>query len=201
MIVVTELALIAAAVGGSTHALGHDFVIFGSRLDGLAVGPPFVCGIAVRMVGLLALEHAAAARLEPARRGLRVAAGADEIPTPDNGSRQLGDERTGRPRVDTAGADESGQVTPPVENATAPEASSQRRHPFWPGAPAPAAAADRPSTDLLHRVSLRIITMPRHAQGVITCDNVGADVSAAAFFASDRHREVGNCDRNVYAAR
>jgi hypothetical protein len=30
-------------------------------------------------------------------------------------------------------------------------------------------------------VSLRIITMPRHAQGVITCDNVGADVSAAAF--------------------
>ena len=98
MIVVTELALIAAAVGGSTHALGHDFVIFGSRLDGLAVGPPFVCGIAVRMVGLLALEHAAAARLEPARRGLRVAAGAGEIPTPDNGSRQLAGERTPRPR-------------------------------------------------------------------------------------------------------
>jgi hypothetical protein len=127
MIVVTELALIAAVAGGSTHALGHDFVIFGSRLDGPAARPPFVCGIAVRVVGLSALEHAAAACREPARRGLRVAAGTDGIPTPDNGSRQLGDERTGCPRVDTAGADESGQVTPPVENATAPEASSQRR--------------------------------------------------------------------------
>jgi hypothetical protein len=100
MIVVTELALIAAAVGGSTHALGHDSVIFGSRLDGPAARPPFVCSVAVRVVGLPALEHAAAACLEPTRRGLRVAAGTDGIPTPDNG---------------------------PVENATAPEASSQRR--------------------------------------------------------------------------
>lgn len=176
MIVVTELALIAAAAGGSTHALGQDFVIFGSRLDGLAAGPPFVCGIAVRVVGLLALEHAAAARLEPARRGLRVAAGADE----------------------------SGQVTPPVENATAPEASSQRRHPFWPGAPAPAAAADH-SGPAVHRSPASHVTADHHeaapCPGRHPLRERRRRYVGGRLFASDRHREVGNCDRNVYAAR
>ena len=30
-------------------------------------------------------------------------------------------------------------------------------------------------------MSLRAITMPSHSQGVITCDNVSADMSAVAY--------------------
>ncbi|MER7283405.1 slipin family protein [Dactylosporangium sp. NPDC000244] len=39
-----------------------------------------------------------------------------------------------------------------------------------------------PIVDQLHRVSLRIITMPIQSQGIITRDNVSVDVSAVAYF-------------------
>jgi regulator of protease activity HflC (stomatin/prohibitin superfamily) len=39
-----------------------------------------------------------------------------------------------------------------------------------------------PFIDVLHRVSLRIITMPIQSQGIITNDNVSVDVSAVAYF-------------------
>jgi regulator of protease activity HflC (stomatin/prohibitin superfamily) len=39
-----------------------------------------------------------------------------------------------------------------------------------------------PVIDVLHRVSLRIITMPIQSQGIITRDNVSVDVSAVAYF-------------------
>ena len=39
-----------------------------------------------------------------------------------------------------------------------------------------------PLIDVLHRVSLRIITMPIQSQGIITRDNVSVDVSAVAYF-------------------
>ena len=39
-----------------------------------------------------------------------------------------------------------------------------------------------PFIDVLHRVSLRIITMPIQSQGIITGDNVSVDVSAVAYF-------------------
>jgi regulator of protease activity HflC (stomatin/prohibitin superfamily) len=39
-----------------------------------------------------------------------------------------------------------------------------------------------PFADVLHRVSLRIITMPIQSQGIITRDNVSVDVSAVAYF-------------------
>jgi len=39
-----------------------------------------------------------------------------------------------------------------------------------------------PLVDVLHRVSLRIVTMPIQSQGIITCDNVSVDVSAVAYF-------------------
>jgi regulator of protease activity HflC (stomatin/prohibitin superfamily) len=37
-----------------------------------------------------------------------------------------------------------------------------------------------PFADVLHRVSLRIVTMPIQSQGIITRDNVSVDVSAVA---------------------
>jgi regulator of protease activity HflC (stomatin/prohibitin superfamily) len=37
-----------------------------------------------------------------------------------------------------------------------------------------------PFVDVLHRVSLRIVTMPIQSQGIITRDNVSVDVSAVA---------------------
>jgi regulator of protease activity HflC (stomatin/prohibitin superfamily) len=40
----------------------------------------------------------------------------------------------------------------------------------------------RPLIDQLHRVSLRIVTMPIQSQGIITRDNVSVDVSAVAYF-------------------
>jgi regulator of protease activity HflC (stomatin/prohibitin superfamily) len=39
-----------------------------------------------------------------------------------------------------------------------------------------------PFIDVLHRVSLRIVTMPIQSQGIITLDNVSVDVSAVAYF-------------------
>jgi regulator of protease activity HflC (stomatin/prohibitin superfamily) len=39
-----------------------------------------------------------------------------------------------------------------------------------------------PIVDVLHRVSLRIITMPIQSQGIITRDNVSVDVSAVAYY-------------------
>jgi regulator of protease activity HflC (stomatin/prohibitin superfamily) len=39
-----------------------------------------------------------------------------------------------------------------------------------------------PFVDVLHRVSLRIVTMPIQSQGIITKDNVSVDVSAVAYF-------------------
>ena len=39
-----------------------------------------------------------------------------------------------------------------------------------------------PLVDVLHRVSLRIVTMPIQSQGIITLDNVSVDVSAVAYF-------------------
>ena len=39
-----------------------------------------------------------------------------------------------------------------------------------------------PVVDVLHKVSLRIVTMPIQSQGIITRDNVSVDVSAVAYF-------------------
>ena len=39
-----------------------------------------------------------------------------------------------------------------------------------------------PFVDRLHRVSLRIVTMPIQSQGIITRDNVSVDVSAVAYY-------------------
>jgi len=39
-----------------------------------------------------------------------------------------------------------------------------------------------PLVDVLHRVSLRVVTMPIQSQGIITRDNVSVDVSAVAYF-------------------
>jgi regulator of protease activity HflC (stomatin/prohibitin superfamily) len=39
-----------------------------------------------------------------------------------------------------------------------------------------------PFVDVLHRVSLRIVTMPIQSQGIITHDNVSVDVSAVAYY-------------------
>lgn len=42
-----------------------------------------------------------------------------------------------------------------------------------------------PLVDRLHRVSLRIVTMPIQSQGIITRDNVSVDVSAVAYYRVD----------------
>jgi regulator of protease activity HflC (stomatin/prohibitin superfamily) len=39
-----------------------------------------------------------------------------------------------------------------------------------------------PGVDRVHRVSLRIVTMPIQSQGIITRDNVSVDVSAVAYY-------------------
>jgi regulator of protease activity HflC (stomatin/prohibitin superfamily) len=39
-----------------------------------------------------------------------------------------------------------------------------------------------PFADTLHKVSLRVVTMPIQSQGIITRDNVSVDVSAVAYF-------------------
>jgi regulator of protease activity HflC (stomatin/prohibitin superfamily) len=50
------------------------------------------------------------------------------------------------------------------------------------GARAPGLRFIIPMVDVLHRVSLRIVTMPIQSQGIITRDNVSVDVSAVAYF-------------------
>src|ERR1700712_265055 len=48
-----------------------------------------------------------------------------------------------------------------------------------------------PLVDRVHRVSLRIVTMPIQSQGIITRANVSVDVSAVAYFrVSDPIRSV-----------
>ena len=57
-----------------------------------------------------------------------------------------------------------------------------------------------PFIDVLHRVSLRIITMPIQSQGIITRDNVSVDVSAVAYFrVVDAVKSVVAIE-NVYSA-
>ena len=57
-----------------------------------------------------------------------------------------------------------------------------------------------PLVDVLHRVSLRIVTMPIQSQGIITRDNVSVDVSAVAYFrVVDAVKSVVAIE-NVYAA-
>jgi regulator of protease activity HflC (stomatin/prohibitin superfamily) len=50
------------------------------------------------------------------------------------------------------------------------------------GARAPGLRVIIPFIDVLHKVSLRIVTMPIQSQGIITQDNVSVDVSAVAYF-------------------
>ena len=50
------------------------------------------------------------------------------------------------------------------------------------GARGPGLIVFVPFVDRVHRVSLRIITMPIQSQGIITRDNVSVDVSAVAYY-------------------
>ena len=50
------------------------------------------------------------------------------------------------------------------------------------GARGPGVILIIPFVDRIHRVSLRIVTMPIQSQGIITKDNVSVDVSAVAYF-------------------
>ena len=57
-----------------------------------------------------------------------------------------------------------------------------------------------PFVDVMHRVTLRIVTMPIQSQGIITRDNVSVDVSAVAYFrVVDAVKSVVAIE-NVYAA-
>src|ERR1700728_1394357 len=57
-----------------------------------------------------------------------------------------------------------------------------------------------PLVDVLHRVSLRIVTMPIQSHGIITMDNVSVDVSAVAYFrVTDAVKSVVAIE-NVYSA-
>ena len=57
-----------------------------------------------------------------------------------------------------------------------------------------------PLVDVLHRVSLRIVTMPIQSQGIITRDNVSVDVSAVAYFRVVDATKAVVAIENVYAA-
>ena len=57
-----------------------------------------------------------------------------------------------------------------------------------------------PIVDVLHRVSLRIVTMPIQSQGIITRDNVSVDVSAVAYFRVVDAVESVVAIENVYVA-
>src|SRR4051795_5254426 len=50
------------------------------------------------------------------------------------------------------------------------------------GARGPGLIVFVPFVDRVHRVSLRIVTMPIQSQGIITRDNVSVDVSAVAYY-------------------
>jgi len=57
-----------------------------------------------------------------------------------------------------------------------------------------------PFVDVMHRVSLRIVTMPIQSQGIITLDNVSVDVSAVSYFrVTDPVKSVVAIE-NVYSA-
>jgi regulator of protease activity HflC (stomatin/prohibitin superfamily) len=57
-----------------------------------------------------------------------------------------------------------------------------------------------PFVDIMHRVSLRIVTMPIQSQGIITQDNVSVDVSAVAYFrVVDAEKSVVAIE-NIYSA-
>ncbi|MEO7077293.1 slipin family protein [Rhodococcus sp. BP22] len=57
-----------------------------------------------------------------------------------------------------------------------------------------------PFVDVLHKISLRIVTMPIQSQGIITRDNVSVDVSAVAYFkVVDAVKSVVAIE-NVYSA-
>jgi regulator of protease activity HflC (stomatin/prohibitin superfamily) len=55
----------------------------------------------------------------------------------------------------------------------------------WDGARGPGLIVFIPFVDRVHRVSLRIVTMPIQSQGIITRDNVSIDVSAVAYYRVD----------------
>jgi regulator of protease activity HflC (stomatin/prohibitin superfamily) len=57
-----------------------------------------------------------------------------------------------------------------------------------------------PIVDVLHRVSLRIVTMPIQSQGIITRDNVSVDVSAVAYFKVVDAVKAVVAIENVYSA-
>jgi regulator of protease activity HflC (stomatin/prohibitin superfamily) len=61
------------------------------------------------------------------------------------------------------------------------------------GARGPGLVAVVPFADRVHRVSLRIVTMPIESQGIITRDNVSVDVSAVAYY------RVADATRSVVA--
>src|SRR3954467_14704989 len=61
------------------------------------------------------------------------------------------------------------------------------------GARGPGLIVFVPFVDRLHRVSLRIVTMPIQSQGIITRDNVSVDVSAVAYY------KVADAVRSVVA--
>jgi len=68
------------------------------------------------------------------------------------------------------------------------------------GVRAPGLQVIIPFVDVLHRVSLRIVTMPIQSQGIITRDNVSVDVSAVAYFkVVDAVKSVVAIE-NVYSA-
>src|SRR3954468_20475729 len=50
------------------------------------------------------------------------------------------------------------------------------------GARGPGVIVIVPGVDRVHRISLRIVTMPIQSQGIITRDNVSVDVSAVAYY-------------------
>jgi regulator of protease activity HflC (stomatin/prohibitin superfamily) len=57
-----------------------------------------------------------------------------------------------------------------------------------------------PIVDVLHRVSMRIVTMPIQSQGIITRDNVSVDVSAVAYFRIVDAAKSVVAIENVYVA-
>jgi regulator of protease activity HflC (stomatin/prohibitin superfamily) len=57
-----------------------------------------------------------------------------------------------------------------------------------------------PVVDVMHRVSLRVVTMPIQSQGIITRDNVSVDVSAVAYFRVDDAVKSVVAIENVRAA-
>ena len=57
-----------------------------------------------------------------------------------------------------------------------------------------------PFVDVLHRVSLRVVTMPIQSQGIITRDNVSVDISAVAYFKVEDAEKSVVAIENVNAA-